>query len=156
VKKNQTPSTALVPIKPPTQGKAGLPALTGRVPSSIAKLQATFRSRQAFMLEREPSVHVSEFDDAIRPRSRRRHRPRPPIDAAVEPANAPYDPLRRNTAWALDYLLTPQLKRFLRYAAIAVVIIFLAELLSGSGSGTGCGVSVIQPAYPMPAGETDW
>ncbi len=60
----------------------------------------------------------------------------------------------RNTEQALDYLLTPQLKRFLRYAAIGIAIIVLAELLASSGSGTGCGVGIIQPAYPMAAEST--
>jgi hypothetical protein len=54
-------------------------------------------------------------------------------------------------AQALNYLLTPQLKRFLRYAAIGVAILVLADLLSSSGSGSACGVSIIQPAYPMAA-----
>jgi hypothetical protein len=156
VKKNQTPSTALVPLNTAVQGKAGkagLPAVTARLPVTTGRLPVKSGPRQPFILEREPSVLFSEFDDPIRPRSRRRYRLRPPAEAAIEAANSPFDPLRRNTAWALDYLLTPQLKRFLRYSAIAIIILVLAELLSGSGSGTGCGVSVIQPAYPMPAGE---
>jgi hypothetical protein len=155
VKKNQTPSTALVPLNTPLQrqaGKTGLPAVTARLPVTTGRLPVKSGLRQPFILEREPSVLFSEFDDPIRPRSRRRYR-RSPAEAAIEPANVPYDPLRRTTEQALDYLLTPQLKRFLRYAAIASIILLLADLLSGSGSGTACGVSVIQSAYPMPAGE---
>ena len=154
MKKNRTPSTALVPLNPPAQGKTGLPAVTPRLPVTPGRLPARSGPRQSLILEREPSEYFGEFDDTMRPRGRGQYKLRPPAEAAFAPGNAPYDHLRRNTEQALDYLLTPQLKRFMRYAAIGIAIIVLAELLASSGSGSACGVSIIQPAYPMPAEGT--
>jgi hypothetical protein len=98
-------------------------------------------------------MFVVEFEDAIRGRRRRRYQLRPPAEAATLPGNTPHDYLRRSTEQALDHLLTPQLKRMLRYTTITVFILVLADLLSSSNSGTACGLGVIQPAYPMTAGE---
>ncbi len=154
MKKSRNPSKALVPFNTPVQGKTGLPALAPRLPVATGQLPARSAQRQSLILERETSAYFGEFDDAMRPRGRGQYKLRPPAEAAFAPGNAPYDHLRHTTERALDYLLTPQLKRFMRYAAIGITIIVLAELLASNGSGSACGVSIIQPAYPMMARGT--
>lgn len=154
MKKNRISSTALVLLNAPAQDKTGLPAVTSRLPVTPSRLPARSAQRQSLILDREPPEYFGGYDETMRPRGRGQYQLRPPAEAAFAPGNAPYDYLRHTTVQALDYLLTPQLKRFMRYAAIGIAIIILAELLSSSGTGIACGMSIVEPAYPMMAGGT--
>ncbi len=104
MKKNRTPSTALVPLNSPVQDSTGLPAVSPSV--ATGSLTVRSRSRQSLILEREPSDYFVEVDEMMRPRGRGQYQPRPPFADAVNTGSTPYDHLRRNTEQALDYLLT--------------------------------------------------